>query len=254
MRKQIEIPKNCPTCDSVLELINSQLFCRNIMCPARAAKGLEHFAKTLNIKGLGPESIKKLGISHYIEIYNLTEAEITEKLGSDKIAKKLIEQIEQSKDAKFADIIAAFGIPKIGKVLANKLTPVNSVKDLTVEKCKELGLGNVATNSLIEFLNNEFKDIEPFLPFSQLYCNNSEIKDLDTVDIVCITGKLKSFKTKEEAKVILEANGYTVVDSLSKKVTILIDEEDKNSSKRQKAEQMGIPIVNNILTLIKEEK
>ena len=50
---EIVPPTSCPTCASVLELVNDQLFCRNKLCPAQSAKRVEHFAKTLKIKGLG---------------------------------------------------------------------------------------------------------------------------------------------------------------------------------------------------------
>lgn len=256
MRKQIEIPKNCPSCNSQLELVNLQLFCRNIMCPARATKGLEHFAKVLSIKGLGPETIKKLGIAHYIELYDLTEGSLAIKLGSEKIAKKLIEQINKSIDSEFCSIITAFGIPEIGKTTAAKLSSLASIEDITFEKCKSLGLGNVASTNIMEFINTEFQEIKHFLPFPKLFNNIPAIKAesaTTTQLVVCITGKLKSFKTKEEAKKALESKGYTVVDNLTKKVNILIDEENRNSSKRVKALEMGIEIVENLLTLIKEE-
>lgn len=258
MRKQIEIPTNCPSCDSVLETVNAQLFCRNILCPARAVKGLEHFAKTLSIKGLGTETIKKLGIAHYTEIYKLTEEEIVTKLKSEKIAKKLIEQIENSKGSTFCDIITAFGIPKVGKVLANKLSSIASIEDINFDKAKSLGLGDVASTNLMEFLNTEFQEIKEHLPFPQLFNNTTNIVNNQAVvsknKTICITGKLKSFRTKEEAKEALESLGYKVVDNLTKNVDILIDEENRNSSKRVKAVEMGIRIVENILTFIEEER
>jgi len=253
MRKQIEIPKNCPSCISPLELVNLQLFCRNIMCPARATKGLEHFAKVLSIKGLGPETIKKLGIAHYVEIYDLTEEILIEKLGSDKIAKKLIIQIEKSIDSEFSDIITSFGIPEVGKTTAAKLSSLTSIEEITFEKCKALGLGDVASTNIMEFINTEFQEIKHFLPFPKLFNNIPSIKVESATLVVCITGKLKSFKTKEEAKEALESRGYTVVDNLTKKVNILIDEENRNSSKRVKALEMGIKIVEDLSTLIKEE-
>jgi DNA ligase (NAD+) len=57
--RQIVPPTNCPACNSDLELVNDQLFCRNSLCPAQSAKKLEHFARTIKIKGLGPSTIEK---------------------------------------------------------------------------------------------------------------------------------------------------------------------------------------------------
>lgn len=256
MRKEIQIPTNCPSCDSKLELVNAQLFCRNILCPARASRGILHFAKTLKIKGLGEATIEKLNLEHFSGIYSLSEAEIVSKLGSEKVGKKLFSEIEKSKTAEFCSLIEAFGIPKVGKTLSSKLKSLSSVKQITADTCEKLGLKGVATNNLLEFFNTEFKDIEEFLPFPQLYNNQGIVDDTIeyTKDIICISGKLKSFKTKAEAKIVLEGLGYQVSDNLTKNVTILVDEENRGSEKRIKAEEMGLVIVDNLLNFIEKEK
>ena len=51
MFAEILPPTQCPSCDSVLEWVNDQLFCRNGSCPAQNSKAVEHFAKTIKIKG-----------------------------------------------------------------------------------------------------------------------------------------------------------------------------------------------------------
>ena len=66
----IEAPEFCPSCESSLEWRNELLYCVNSLCPAQVQKRIEHFAKTLKIKGLGPKSIEKLDISSFHEIYN----------------------------------------------------------------------------------------------------------------------------------------------------------------------------------------
>ena len=63
---------------------------------------------------------------------------------------------------------------------------------------------------------------------------------------------LKSYKNKAEATIELENLGYKVVDTLTKSVTILIDEEDKGSTKRKTAEERGIQIITNLKQYIKE--
>lgn len=250
MRKEIVIPQNCPSCNSVLEKINAQLFCRNIKCPARTQKNIEHFAKTIGIKGLGPAAIKKLGISHFYEIYSLSKGTIGSSLGSDKLADKLFSEIERSKQADIATVIAAFGIPKVGKVIAQKLSNIASLDSLTKEKCLELGIGNVASTNLMEFVEHEYKLIKDKLPFS-----NTSVKLESNADKlkICITGKLSSFKTKAEAKEQLELLGFMVVDSITKDVAILVDEENRGSTKRAKAEQLGLLIVDNLINFIKEK-
>ncbi len=254
MRKQIEIPTKCPSCSTNLELVNAQLFCRNIMCSARARKNVEYFAKTIGIKGLGPSTIEKLNIQHYIELYGYTEEYLVSSLGSSLVGSKIYQEIQRSKSANFCTIITAFGISRVGKTVAQKLSVISSIKDITKEKCMELGLGEVASTNLMDFLQSEFKDIEEYLPFPQLY-NNVEVASKPLAKkLICITGKLQSFKTKKEAAEVLESLGYEVIEKMNKSVQILVDEEDRNSLSRQKAEKMGIQIISNLLTFIEEEK
>ena len=108
--RQIVPPTNCPACSSVLELVNDQLFCRNSLCPAQSAKKLEHFARTIKIKGLGPSTIEKLGLETYNDIYSLSQEQISELLDSEKLGTKLYYEIEKSKSVDLTTLLPAFSI------------------------------------------------------------------------------------------------------------------------------------------------
>jgi NAD-dependent DNA ligase len=69
---------------------------------------------------------------------------------------------------------------------------------------------------------------------------------------VCITGKLVSYKTKAEAHRALELAGFKPVESVTKTTDFLVDEEDKGSTKRKKAESLGITIITNLNIFLKE--
>jgi len=92
----IEAPTTCPSCSSVLENVNHLLYCRNTYCGEKVAKLIEHFAKTLKIKGLGPKSIAKLDIRSLEEIYELDALDIEEALDSEKLATKLVDELQRS--------------------------------------------------------------------------------------------------------------------------------------------------------------
>jgi len=68
---QIQAPTNCPSCDSMLEVVNYLLYCRNVACSAQSTKKIQHFANTLKIKGLGEATIGKLGVSDINDLYAL---------------------------------------------------------------------------------------------------------------------------------------------------------------------------------------
>ena len=247
MRKPIEIPKNCPSCDSELVVVNSRLFCVNKKCPAIFTMRLQNFIKALGIKGLGEKTQEKLNPEELYTIFNYTLEELETKLGSKKIAEKLYENIQQAKYQTLDKIILSFGIELIGKVTAEKLaSTLTSLDDISIEKCKQAGLGPKETANVLDFFNGEYQLIKDKLPFQ---LEKVEVKK-ETKGTVCITGKLNSFKTKKEAANFLEENGYSVVDTVSSKVNFLLDESNGSSTKRQKAESLGITIIKDIKELI----
>lgn len=247
---KIEIPKNCPCCEYTLELVNDQLFCRNTACSAQLDKKLEHFCKTLGIKGMGPKTLERLALGDLTEIFYLDIDELTEALGSVKVATKILEEIEKSKNANLATVLASFSIPLVGNTAATKLSNVVSdIDDITLEKCKEAGLGEKVSNNIINWIQTEYQELKEFLPFSfsSIKTSNSEV-----IGTICITGKLTTFKNKSEATEQLENLGFKVSDSITKTTTYLIDETDKSSAKRKKAEEYGITIVTNLKDFLKE--
>lgn len=243
-------PTNCPCCDSLLELVNMQLFCRNKSCPAQLNKKLEHFAKTLGIKGLGPKTIGKLELENIYDIFQVSSKYFTEFLG-EKLATKLVSEIEMAKSSPLNKVLAAFSIPLIGGTASDKLTRiVQTIEEITPKTCKDAGLGEKATANLINWLETEFQEIRPFLPFS-FTSNTASAKQVFNKTI-CITGKLSSFKTKAEAAEALKPLGYLVVESITKSTDYLVDETSGMSTKRKKAEELGIPIINNLTNFLKE--
>jgi DNA ligase (NAD+) len=247
---KINIPTNCPCCDSPLEMVNMQLFCRNKACPAQLNGKVVHFAKTLGIKGLGEKTVEKLNLSDIPELYYLDEADLTPLVG-EKVATKLIQEIEKSKTATLDQILAAFSIPLIGKTAAEKITSIISdIDEINTETCKEAGLGEKATQNLIYWLDTEFTEIRQFLPFSFKVSSNTKTS---TGDIICITGKLSSLKTKSEAYKILQDLGFKISESVTKTTKYLVDEEGKGSTKRKKAEELNITIIDNLSNFIKEK-
>lgn len=249
---RIQIPTTCPVCDYPLETVNEQLFCRNTACGARLDKQIEHFAKVLGIKGLGEKTVQKLNLADVTELYYLDRDQLVEDLGSAKVADKLLQEIELSKSADLATVIHSFGIQLIGGSASSKIcSVVNHIDEITEEKCKEAGLGEKATLNLMSWLNTEFEELRQFLPFS--FNSSKTTSSVNTNGkTICITGKLSSFKTKSEAYKVLECNGYKVVETVNKSLQFLVDEENKGSSKRKKAEELGITIISNLESFIKE--
>ena len=254
MKQTIEIPEVCPSCGTSLELVNDQLFCNNTSCPAKNSKIVEGFAKTLRIKGLGPKTINKLGLVCIEDIYELTEELIKERLGSEKIAKKLIHEIGVSKNANLQDLLPAFAIPLFGSTASQKLcNTINHIDELTEKRCSEAGLGPKVTTNICSWYETAYKNKYCRLPFTWKADVFEGVPVVDINEVVCITGRLKSYRTKADAKKVLEKHGYRMKDTLTNDVTILVNESGIASSKTKSAESKGIRIVTNLTQLIGEK-
>lgn len=249
---EIQIPTNCPCCGSTLDRVNDQLFCVNTSCSAQLNKKLEHFCKVLGIKGMGTKTIESLQLSDIAEIYYLDQDAIQAATGSARIAEKLKTEIDRSRSADLAKVLASFSIPLVGTTAATKICSVVShIDQIDQETCKAAQLGNKVTQNLLTWIQTDFQELREFLPFS---FSSQQVSNNTDMEIVCITGKLSSYKTKAEAYRALEEAGYKVSESVTKATNILVDEDNKGSSKRQKAEQLGLKIITNLKSFLEENK
>lgn len=240
MKKEIQIPTNCPSCGSQLELVNSQLFCRAKDCYAQSTKKVEAFAKRMRIMGLGPASISKLGFTSPIEIYETPLSTYVEVLG-EKIGEKVFQEIEKSRTTDFATFLSALSIPLIGTTASKKIATVaNSLAEVWRN---ELPIGEKARYNIDMWFGAD--ETGEYTNLLESYFTFTEPKTVVKQDKgkVCITGKLKDFSNRSKAKECLEEHGYTVTSTVSNKTDFLVCEDGSISSKSKKAESLRIPIV-----------
>jgi len=246
--QKINIPTTCPCCSYPLIKVGPQLFCKNTACDAQLLKKIENFCKVLSIKGMGPKTIEKLNLADLTELFYLDRDEIVSVLG-EKVADKLLVEIEKSKGASLDNVIAAFSIPLTGLTAGKKIaTVVNTLDEITQETCKIAGLGVKVTENLLNWIQTDYQEMKEFLPFT--FEGKVQVTDANAKK-VCVTGKLKSYKKKSEAEGALLAAGFVLVDSVTKTTDYLVDEEGKGSSKRDKAVQYGIQIITDLNDLLK---
>jgi NAD-dependent DNA ligase len=223
-----------------------QIFCHNTQCGGKTTKKIEHFASTLKIKGLGPRTVEKLQISDLYDLYELPLEIMIEALQSEKLAVKLHREIQNSKATDLVDLLPAFSIKLIGRSASSKICSViRNMGELSEETCKEAGLGQVATEHLLDWYYEEFIDGYERLPFKWVQILKVS-KPIETTGVVCISGKLKSYKTKAQATEYLEKLGYLVKSSLTKDVNILVNESGIESAKTQTARERGVIIITNL--------
>lgn len=248
--KKVKIITNCPSCGDSLERVKDQLFCRNADCGATQSKRVLHFIHTMKIKGLGEKTIEKLNIDTIEAVYSLSPELIINVMGQ-KLGEKLVIEIENSKETTLEKVLPSFSIPLIGKTAAKKLnTAVSTIEDITFDICKSVGLGDKASNYLMNWIIESYPSYKNLpLNFTKFEANPSTSKSRNIK--VCITGKLSDYSSRGLASTYLESEGITVVSGVSKTLNYLINEDNKPSSKLSKASAYNIPVVS-IKQLIEE--
>ena len=244
----IQAPTNCPSCGSVLDVVNNLLFCRSTSCGSQTLKKIEHFAKTLKIKGLGPKAIQKLRVTTSQELYSLTLEDFVQLLESEKIGVKVFQEVQKSRDVPLNVVLPALSIPLIGNTATKKLAAVcHGIGDIDNKSCQSAGLGPKATSNLLGYLDEYTMDLLEY-PFSFKF--EKPLASISTKGVVCISGKLTSYKTKAQATEILKQNGYEAKGSLTRDVTILVNESGIESAKTKQARDKGITIITNLLDFL----
>ncbi|WPJ70067.1 DNA ligase [Salmonella phage RA40] len=246
---KIEIPTQCPSCGSKLDLVNGQLFCRNKSnCPAQSSKLIENFCTKMKLKGFGPKTIEKLELTKISELFYLTEEDLVGAVGS-KVAAKLISELNTKVrgDIDFGSVLGSLGIPLIGEVAAKKLSQnCTSFHDVKAD-------GKAGENYKTWLNSPQGKDVIE-LPWKfSTGIRGTKADIIITDDLVaqpngitiCITGSLQDFSNRTDATNYLESLGYTVKKSVTKDVKYLIceDESKRSSSSYKKAETNGIEIL-----------
>lgn len=199
-------------------------------------KLLEYFVKTLEIKGLGPSSIKKMGLTHPIDIYSEKNWSY---LGAN--GAKIVEEVERSKTKPYEVVLASLGIPGVGKSVAKKISHyLPSFKQLRdIENINIPGIADKSKDKILLWLDNN-EDWVYTLPL-QLKQEQTVSSVVNKSKKVCITGKMDM--TRNELSEHLSQLGYEVVNSVTKKCNILISGGDTSSSKYKKAVEYGIEIL-----------
>ena len=257
--EKLDIPTNCPSCNSDLLHFEDEvaLRCINPRCPAQIMEGLIHFASrdAMNITGLGPSIVEKLFAANLVkdvaDIYRLQEEDFLLLEGvKEKSAAKLYQAIQASKENSAEKLLFGLGIRHVGSKASQLLLQhFHSIESLAQADPEEVAsiesLGGVIAKSLqtyfvtegSEILLTELKEAGVNLDYKgQTVVADATLSGLTVV----LTGKLERLK-RSEAKSKLESLGAKVTGSVSKKTDLVVAGADAGS-KLQKAQELGIEV------------
>ena len=257
--EKLDIPTNCPSCDSQLLHFEDEvaLRCINPRCPAQIMEGLIHFASrdAMNITGLGPSIVEKLFAANLVkdvaDIYRLKENDFLLLEGvKEKSASKLYQAIQASKENSAEKLLFGLGIRHVGSKASQLLLQhFHSIENLAQADPEQVAsiesLGSVIAQSLQTYfategskiLLDELKEAGVNLDYKgQTVVADAALSGLTVV----LTGKLERL-TRSEAKSKLESLGAKVTGSVSKKTNLVVAGADAGS-KLQKAQELGIEV------------
>ena len=257
--EKLDIPTNCPSCNSDLLHFEDEvaLRCINPRCPAQIMEGLIHFASrdAMNITGLGPSVVEKLFAANLVkdvaDIYRLKEEDFLLLEGvKEKSASKLYQAIQASKENSAEKLLFGLGIRHVGSKASQLLLQhFHSIENLAQADPEEVAsiesLGGVIAKSLqtyfategSEILLRELNEAGVNLDYKgQTVVADAALSGLTVV----LTGKLERLK-RSEAKSKLESLGAKVTGSVSKKTDLVVAGADAGS-KLQKAQELGIEV------------
>ena len=264
----------CPECGTPLVRYEGEAahYCPNdTQCPPQLKGRIEHFIsrEAMNIDSLGPETVATLferGILRdAADLYALT---IDQLMGMDgtreKSARRLIDGIAQSREVSFDRVLFALGIRFVGKVvaklLARQFKTIDALQAATLDQLLETeGVGAIIAQSVQEYFSKQDNldlvrrlreaGLQMELPETQL--SSTLLQGMSIV----ISGTF-THHSREEYKAIIEANGGKNVSSISKKTTFILAGENMGPSKLEKAQKLGVEIVDeeSFLERIKAEE
>lgn len=253
----------CPECGTPLVRYEGEAahYCPNDTgCPPQIKGRIEHFIarRAMNIDSLGPETVDEYyrrGLVHNIaDLYTIKVQDINGSGNRERSARKIVDGIAASRQVPFERVVFALGIRFVGetsaRLLARHFKTMDALQGASMQELMEVeGVGEVIAKSVIAYFHNPVnQDIVERLRSYGLQMQLSEEQISGASDklagkSIVISGVFAKH-SRDEYKALIEQNGGKNVGSISGKTSFILAGDNMGPSKLQKAEKLGIPLVN----------
>ncbi len=262
--KPIEFVSTCPVCGTRLKRIEGEAawVCPNKeSCRPQITGKIEHFVgrHMMNIDGIGEELAEQLFatglVKNIADIYDLT---IDRLLTLDRFkirsAQRIMKGIKDSLSVPFERVIFALSIPYVGETVAKKLAfackdidTLLNMNESQLAAIDEIG-SKIAESVVAYFSNQQNRDIVERLRAAGLQMaisaeSNESVSDILAGKSIVISGVFAKH-SRDEYKKMIEKNGGKNVGSISSKTDFILAGENMGPAKLEKANKLGIPIMN----------
>lgn len=253
----------CPECGTPLVRYEGEAahYCPNDTgCPPQIKGRIEHFIarRAMNIDSLGPETVDEYyrrGLVHNIaDLYTIKVPDINGSGNRERSARKIVDGIAASKQVPFERVVFALGIRFVGetsaRLLARHFKTMDALQNASMQQLMEVeGVGEVIAKSVIAYFHNPVnQDIVERLRSYGLQMQLSEEQITGASNklagkSIVISGVFAKH-SRDEYKALIEQHGGKNVGSISGKTSFILAGDNMGPSKLQKAEKLGIPLVN----------
>lgn len=253
----------CPECGTPLVRYEGEAahYCPNDTgCPPQIKGRIEHFIarRAMNIDSLGPETVDEYyrrGLVHNIaDLYIIKVQDINGSGNRERSARKIVDGIAASKQVPFERVVFALGIRFVGetsaRLLARHFKTMDALQNASMQQLMEVeGVGEVIAKSVIAYFHNPVnQDIVERLRSYGLQMQLSEEQITGASNklagkSIVISGVFAKH-SRDEYKALIEQHGGKNVGSISGKTSFILAGDNMGPSKLQKAEKLGIPLVN----------
>jgi DNA ligase (NAD+) len=264
--EQVNYITHCPECETELVRTEGEAnhYCPNFYgCPPQIIGRIQHFIsrKAMDIDGLGGETVALLFnaglIKDYADLYDLTKEQIIplERM-AEKSAENLINGVAASKNIPFESVLYALGIRYVGETVAKKLAKhyqnIDAIANATLLDLMLVEeIGEKIAQSVVLFFENE-KNIEIINRLKnkgiQLEMNKKNSTFISNVlenQIFVVSGVFELY-SRDELKKAIEDHGGKVGSSISSKTNYVIAGDNMGPAKLEKANKLGVTIINEI--------
>lgn len=253
---------NCPECGAKLVRYEGEAayYCPNDAgCPPQIKGRIEHFIsrKAMNIDSIGPETVDDFYrhglVRNVADLYDIEVQQINGDGSRQKSAEKIVNGIEASKQVPFERVVFALGIRFVGettaRLLARHFKTIDALAAASLQDLLEVeGVGEVIAKSVMTYFRNPvtMQIVERLRGYGLQMALSEEQMSSATDKLagksIVISGVF-AHHSRDEYKQMIEQNGGKNVGSISGKTSFILAGENMGPAKLQKAEKLGIQIV-----------
>ena len=260
--RPVEFITRCPECGAELVRYEGEAahYCPNdTSCPPQIKGRIEHFIsrRAMNIDSLGPETVDEYYrrglIRNVADLYDIRVEQINGDGSRQKSAQKVVDGIAASRQVPFERVVFALGIRFVGetsaRLLARRFKTMDALSTASLQELTDVdGVGEVIAKSVITYFHNPVNmeivnrlrgyGLQMSLSEEQIQAASTKLEGKSIV----ISGVFTR-RSRDEYKRIIEQNGGKNVGSISGKTSFILAGDNMGPAKLQKAEKLGVPIV-----------